>query len=139
MHRFFKILLVALILSSCTTTDDKNYNKNIASKWKLIEQLSDPGDGSGVFESVQSSRTIEFYNDGTVRSNGELCFMSYEAGNVHLGTYSDTEDNIDFDGEIIPEGCEFEGIKIYYQFEDSNLILWYLCIEGCGQKFSSVE
>ena len=139
MYRYLIVLLFLLDFNSCTTSDDNIVGKKIVSKWKLIEQLSDPGDGSGVFEPVESSRTINFYDDGTIRSNGELCFMSYEVGNVHLGTFSDTEDNIDFDGEIIPDGCEFEETKIYYQFERSNLILWYLCIEGCGQKFIKVE
>jgi len=128
-----------LTFSSCTISDDKSLGKNVVSKWKLIEQLADPGDGSGVFMPVVSNRTIEFYDDGTVKTNGELCYMSSEVGSVHFGAYSDTEDNEYFNGEIIPDGCEYEETKIYFQFDDSNLILWYLCIEGCGQKYSKIE
>ena len=133
------LILVALFLFNCTSDDSTPVNENILfGKWKLIEQLMDPGDGSGVFNPIISQRTVEFFSDGTITVNGLLCYMSLEVDTQNSGAFSEIESEY-YDGEIIPIGCDNNETRIYYVIEDSNLILWYLCIEGCGQKFKKIE
>lgn len=65
--------------------------------------------------------------------------MSSEVGEGNTGFfYESTKDNDFFDGEILPNNCEYRETKVYYNLEDNNLILWYQCIEGCGQKFKKI-
>ncbi|XCF07480.1 hypothetical protein ABI125_06380 [Tamlana crocina] len=107
-------------------------------QWKLIEQLMDPGDGSGTFQPVTSNRVFEFFSDGSVTVNGDMCYITTEIGDKTTGSYVETSESDWNDGEISPPDCSFEDTKIYYQIEGENLILWYQCIEGCGQKFIKI-
>lgn len=134
------LILITALLFNCTSDDanPKNENEELLGKWKLIEQLADPGDGSGTFNPIDSARIIEFFSNGTVTVNGLLCYMSSEVDSQKSGTFSEIESAY-YDGEIVPTGCDYSETKIYYVIEDSNLILWYLCIEGCGQKFEKVD
>ncbi|GAA3599390.1 hypothetical protein Q4Q39_18795 [Flavivirga amylovorans] len=133
------LIFLSLVLINCTSDDSKpkEEDSELLGKWKLIEQLSDPGDGSGVFNSIDSNRTIEFFSNGTVTINGILCFMSSQVGDESSGTYSAVSGSDFSDGEIIPNDCDsnFVEPKVFYKIEGANLILWYLCIEPCGQKF----
>ncbi|WP_185956498.1 hypothetical protein [Changchengzhania lutea] len=49
------LFVVVLMFVSCSN-DDSNPKKDVSliGSWKLIEQLTDPGDGSGVFTSVNT-------------------------------------------------------------------------------------
>jgi hypothetical protein len=136
-------LVVALVFLSCTSDEGKPTGGTaIIGKWKLIEQLSDPGDGSGTFQPINSNRIIEFFNDGTVRVNGVLCFMSSQVGKEESGTFrliTDPNNDTQNDGEITPNTCSSRSAKVYFDLPVSgNLILWYLCIEPCGQKFEKI-
>jgi hypothetical protein len=51
-------IAVMAFLSACNT---ENQNEGLVSKWHLIEQLMDPGDGSGTFQPVTSDKTISFF------------------------------------------------------------------------------
>ena len=53
-----------------------------------MEQLVDPGDGSGIFMPINSNRIFEFFSDGTVTVNGILCYISSEVGQQNSGTFS---------------------------------------------------
>lgn len=105
----------------------------LVNSWKLIEVLSDPGDGSGTFQPVTSSKTVSFFDDGTVGSNGILCQMSSGSGTGSAGTYSETEK------VITPENCGVAPFLIHYEMEGANLILNYPCIEACREKYAVVE
>lgn len=136
------LLLITIIFISCTSDDSKPTDETgLIGKWKLIEQLADPGDGSGTFQPIVSDRSITFFKDGTLEINGELCFMSSEVGDRETGSYklimdSDTQN----DGEITPNICSSRSAKVYFDLPVSgNLILWYQCIEGCGQKFDKIN
>lgn len=140
-----KYLLVVLlvIISSCTSDDSKPIDETgLIGKWKLIEQLADPGDVSGTFQPISSQRVIEFFSEGTVSVNGDLCFMTSEVRETVTGTYMKTSDNnsdTQYYGEIIPNSCSSRSAKVYFDLPVSgNLILWYQCIEGCGQKFAKI-
>ena len=136
----YLLLVLIVILSSCTSNESTPTDETgLIGKWKLIEQLADPGDGSGKFQPISSKRVIEFFNDGTVSVNGDLCFMTSEVGKTVTGTYMKTSDNnsdTQYEGEIIPNSCSSRSAKVYFDLSTSgDLLLWYQCIEGCGQKF----
>lgn len=139
----YLLLTLTLIILSCSSDDRKQKEEiNLIGKWKLIEQLADPGDGSGTFQPITSDRTIAFFKDGTVEVNGVLCFMSSEVGVKETGIFmvtSSHEADTTYDGEIIPNTCSSRSAKVYFDLPVSgNLILWYQCIEGCGQKFKKI-
>ncbi|PLX02269.1 MAG: hypothetical protein C0595_11455 [Marinilabiliales bacterium] len=125
------LLILAILLVSNFSSCKKAENTTVVNKWKLIEQYSDPGDGSGDFNPVESSKTIEFLDNGTIVSNGSLCSMSYDVDGHSTATYNDST--------IITNNCDYENFTIYYQLKDNNLILWYPCIEGCAQKYQKLD
>ncbi len=132
------LLLSTLVFVSCNSDNDdisNNGNLELLGKWKLVEQLVDPGDGSGVFVPITSNRQIEFFSNSTVTVNGVLCYMSSEVGSESSGIYSKLQDNPYNDGQIIPKNCDYSETKLNYKIENSFLIIWYQCIEGCAQKF----
>ena len=91
MKKFISLLMTLSILVSCS--DDENNpaeNPELISKWKHIETLIDPGDGSGTFQPVESDLTMEFYSDSTVTTNEPLCSNSVLS---ESGTYSSKESN----------------------------------------------
>jgi hypothetical protein len=127
---------------SLNCSNDKDVNKSseipkLEGPWKLVEQLVDPGDGSGEFAPVTSNKTIEFFQNGTYMVNGSLCTIDADTGPVTTGTYVVGEELNDFSFEnyLDPENCDFEGYKVHIVLDSSFLILSYPCIEGCAQKF----
>lgn len=134
-----KISVILLItLMACTSNNIPEMDTTLIGKWKLNEQLLDPGDGSGTFNPVNSNRVVEFFSNYTVTVNGEFCYMNSEVASSTSGTYTETSDNGYFDGVISPENCDYNETKVYYTHDGANLILWYQCIEGCAQKFVKI-
>ena len=125
------ILLVSILLVSYFSSCKKDDGSISLNKWKLIEQYSDPGDGSGEFNPVESNKTLEFFSNGTVVSNGSLCNMSIETDGQSTATFTDST--------LITQDCELDNFAVYYQILDDNMILWYPCIEGCAQKYQKIE
>lgn len=125
------LLILGILLVSYFSSCKKNETTTVVNKWKLIEQYSDPGDGSGDFNPVESNKTIEFLDNATVVSNGSLCYMSYETDGQSTATYNDST--------IIPKNCDFEEFSIAYEIQGNNLILYFLCIEGCAQKYQKID
>ena len=125
-------IIITLLFNSCS--NDNSENIDLIGKWRLIEVLADPGDGSGVFRSVNSSKTLEFFADGTVKSNGSLCYMNTGTQQEGEGTYSLEK------GLIRPKNCTINGINvtISYKIEGPDLILSYFCIEPCREKFIKI-
>ncbi len=144
MKKIVFVLLTAAIVFNCSSDEGKPSEDNqLLGKWQLIEQLLDPGDGSGTFQTINSERVIEFFSDGTLKINGELCFMASEVGEEERGTYQITSDHTadtTHDGEIIPNTSDSRSAKVYFDLPLSgHLILWYQCIEPCGQKFQKID
>lgn len=128
MKNFILILLLIGTLNACSKEEAESTDK-----WKLTEQLMDPGDGSGVFIAVVSDRTIEFFEDSTIVSNGNLCNLDISANQETTGTYSET------DGYIYPDDCMLIDFKISYEISGDELILSYFCIEPCRHKYLKIE
>lgn len=125
-------MVVTLFFWSCTSdTHEVEIDHEFIGEWKLIEQYSDPGDGSGTYVPVESDRFIRFKTDGTVVTNGSFCTMTTETGAGTSAIYNIEEQR------IVVENCDYE-LKIMVSLVGEHLILSYPCIEGCGQKFVSV-
>lgn len=125
MTRALLTILITALTLSCSKT-----NSELVGKWRLVEILADPGDGSGKFHPVSSEKVLEFYSDGTLKSNGEICFMNQESNTPTTGTYS-LEDST-----IIGEKCKDSTRKITFEKTGTTLILNFpQCIEPCRAKF----
>ena len=143
MKNYIAIIL-AVLLFSCTSKEAEPVieSEELLGKWKVIEVLQDPGDGSGAFEPATYNRTVEFFSNATLNASGTLCYMGTE-NNPSSGTFkltSSNETDINHDGEIKPNDCNFNEAKIYFDItSNGKLILWYPCIEGCGEKLEKIE
>ncbi len=133
------IILTLILLFSCSSNDSEKASVDLLGTWKLIEQLSDPGDGSGVFVPVNSNKTIEFKEDFTVYSNSTLCYMDSNSSDQSTGAFFAMEDTTSIEGTILPDNCEFSEAQVLYKIESNNLILYYLCIEPCAQKYVKIN
>ncbi|MFT4545769.1 MAG: hypothetical protein ACI9EQ_002249, partial [Bacteroidia bacterium] len=120
--------LVILLAVSCNSEDVELVNK-----WQLIEMLADPGDGSGGFEPVASDKVIEFWDDGTITSNGSICTMGSSTNASSNGTYNEPT------MEIEVESCVGGHTARTYEIDADYLILNYPCIEPCREKYERVE
>lgn len=127
-------ILLALIglLASCNSDDDSNTNTDLVGEWKLVEVLSDPGDGSGTFSAVESNKILRFNQDGTVASNGMICSMSTEANIPTTGTYSLSSSTIN-----TPD-CDNPDYDYQFEHDGNSLILIYPCIEPCLAKYRKI-
>jgi hypothetical protein len=128
MNKLLMILLSIGVLLSCSKGYD-NKNSDLIGKWKLVEVLADPGDGSGTFHGVISEKFIEFKSDGTVTSNGSICNMSVESVSSSSGTYSLS------DSTILPTKCPIIPLKIKFHKNGSTLTIFYPCDEACIAKY----
>lgn len=129
------MILMALLLSACSKDNDNHVDPSeIVGTWRLIEQLADPGDGSGTFQPVSSQKTIEFFSNGTFSSNGTLCMMSTGSSQASTGTYSTVDSSLSVDN------CNQQvWLGITYEMDGSHLILNYPCIEPCRQKYEKIQ
>lgn len=126
MKQYILFLIIVVVFAHCDQQKEEN-ESSIAGVWKLTEVLADPGDGSGVFREVESDKEITFYDDNTVKSNGQLCRMSLDGTNPTEGYYS-LEDST-----IISGDCTLQ-----FEIEGGVLIIHYPCIEPCGEKYVKV-
>ena len=64
----------------------------------------------------------------------------YQDYKKEIGTFTIiTDSDSQHDGEIIPYTCNSRSARVYFDLPVSgDLVLWYLCIEGCGQKFDKI-
>ncbi|WP_408034315.1 hypothetical protein [Tenacibaculum aestuarii] len=114
---------------SCSN-EQNNIEADSVGKWKLIEVLADPGDGSGTFEPVESNKTIEFKSDGTLITNGSLC-EPYSDEVISSGTY---------ENNTITTGCQDPNIAtISFELKNQYLILNFISNEGYSQKFEKIN
>lgn len=141
MNNILMIVGAILLLASCTKEESISQppepnnpaNGNIASQWLLEAQLSDPGDGSGVYHPVSSAKRLTFYTDGTVSTNGPLCSMFSEVGGTSTGTYNAN------DGLIQPSDCGNLALELSYSINGGLLELIYPCIEPCKQRYRQLS
>lgn len=136
------VLILLLLGCSSNNTEPDSENNKLLGKWKLIEQLSDPGDGSGTFIPVESDKTITFFSNGSFTASGSLCLMTTSVGENTQGVFEKTSNDLvdaNYDGVLIPDNCEFSDFNIYFnQALSGHLIIWFPCIEACAEKFEKI-
>lgn len=121
-----------LIGAACEYNDLRTTPPVLVGKWQLIQTLLDPGDGSGVYMPVSSTKTISFFSDSTFQATGSMCQVSPEGGQATKGTYSPSQRT------IMPSGCSPTSFKTFYLIKGDYLIVSYPCIEGCSEKYAMV-
>lgn len=132
MKKNFFLILITLFTFSCdenTLTVDPTV---LTGTWRVVDVLVDPGDGSGTFMSIDSDKTMRFFESGTVRTNSEFCDFSQDI-NLFLETTYSSSDSI-----IYVECDDFEW-DMPFELRDENLILYYLCDEPCVERYVKVS
>lgn len=137
-----KVVLLGLMVLGLACDDDNTVfesDTDLIGTWLLIEQYSDPGDGSGDFTSVDSDKTIVFSSNGSYNASGSMCFLDTSSDTDVTGSYeinaAEELTMYSADNFLTPEDCGFENLKVFIHFEGDNLILSFICIEGCAQKY----
>lgn len=118
------------LISSCSPPKEPIDPSGLIDTWKLIQIYSDPGDGSGNFEDVDSDKTIEFLSNGFVVTTGTFCSLDIGSNGIEEASY---DDNV---MQITAE-CGGQDLVITYRLNDNEdeLELSYPCIEGCAAKY----
>lgn len=119
---FLFLLLFAGVLLSCSKSDTPTAgNTSIPGIWKLVETLSDPGNGSGTWQPATQLITLTFTTNGFIQGNAFPQARRYEVT-------SDTNIKFTFsDGTFI---------NYNYMLRNDTLVLsGGGCIEACGLKF----
>lgn len=129
--KIITLAVIILTVISCTKNDDNTSSNLLKGTWKLTEVLADPGDGSGTFNSVNSSKNLIISNGGNLSSNGAICDMSIETNVSSTGTYSEVNSTIN------SANCPNNTIK--YELNGNTLILIYPCFEPCQAKYTRVQ
>lgn len=130
MRTYSIILLISVSLVACKKDEDNNPESDLIGTWKLTEVLNDPGDGSGTYQAVESSKTMTFFNDNTLTSNGSLCNNSTNSDNQTSGIYSL------IDSTYTSDDCSNSAFDFSFRLENGELTIAYPCIEPCGAKFT---
>ncbi|RKN04366.1 hypothetical protein D7036_12280 [Aquimarina sp. BL5] len=127
----FLFLIPLLFVFSCSNDDDTIASPDLLGKWLLIEQLVDPGDGSGTFQPISSDLELEFLAGGILQvSNGSLCSLAIESEGNSTESYS-------IDENTITVSCNTP-FSISFEIKEGSLFLYHPCIEGCGQRYQKL-
>ena len=124
------ILIAILCIGSSCDKGPLEVQGGIVGEWLLVEELMDPGDGSGTFQPVVSDKEIEFLGNGTFEANGDMCSMTNQSGTAHSGVYDTATETFS------PDNCISAAPMAYrYSVTGDVLILSYPCFESCQQKY----
>lgn len=130
---------VILIITSCSESettinipDKSNSSNELLGEWTLIERLVDPGNGSGTFQAVQSDKKIKFLENLQFESSEPLCVLIPSSHELGKGSYT-------LDPQMLfPDNCDFTS-ELNYQLDNGFLIINYLCIEPCAEKYQRIS
>lgn len=134
MKKIFVILCTLALFFSCSS-DDKDIPLDLIGTWKLQEVNNDPGDGSSIFQKVESNKTLIFKKNLEIISNGSLSENTINSDSPSHGVYRITEDS-DASGIITPSKSEHLSVEIRFEIKNSALYVYYPCIEGCAAKYT---
>lgn len=119
-------MLIAFIgvLVSCDKNDQSP--ENLYGKWKLTEQLADPGNGSGTWQKVTGkAKYVNFDKEGALTGEALPEFIKFKI--------------IDTVRIQFAQKGTADSIIYYYKIKGDDLILNPPCIEACGIKFVKSE
>lgn len=129
MKALFLCFLTLLVLTACQDDDDQLSPVN--GTWRLSAVLSDPGNGSGTFQPVDSDRILELRANGAYTATGDLCRFTTDADASTTGVYNIT------DGTLFPDDCVTTGGTPLSLFIDGDeLTIDYPCIEPCRHRYT---
>ena len=123
-------LLFLLFALRCSSVSEEDSGKELEGMWRLNGYTIDPGDGSGMFKEVESDKLIYFYSDRSFIANTKMCFAQDERANITEGKYDPVA------GILQARGCngkEFN--QLNYSIEGEYLYVYYVCREGCVERF----
>jgi hypothetical protein len=127
MKKVFVIALFTGLAMNLSCSKENQDEGEIISKWELIEELYDPGDGSGVFEEVDYFESVEFLSDSKVNISTSWCY----GATVKTVSYDETAKTIYLD-------CQ-QDVTWSYELRDDNLFLYPNCVESCVKKYKSLK
>ena len=143
MRILYYCFLIFLIIS-CSDDDEHNFlpGDTIPGKWILVEAYSDPGDGSGDYEPVNSNRYVEIKEElDIVTSNIPFCSFNFNTETEELYTAQITDEIIDqpvstfnADFGLVAGDCQ----SLVYH-EPPYLKIEPICYEGCGFKYRKID
>lgn len=122
-------LFILMAMLSCKKDENNQAASELLGTWKLTAVLNDPGDGSGTYKEVESNKTITFFADSTLSSNGSLCHNASSSDSPTSGTFSL------IDSTYTSDDCTNTGFDFSFRLESDELTIAYPCIEPCGAKF----
>jgi hypothetical protein len=119
-------LLIAAILfvAACGKESVKSGNTSLTGKWKLVQTLLDPGDGSGVWRAAVASTELQLNADGTTSGTTFPAYVSYIIKDSVTLTFSQADKTIQ---------------NYRYKISHNTLTMSpdgpIRCIEACGIRF----
>lgn len=125
MKNLSTLFIYLITFSTFSCGDDLN-TALISGQWKLIESLTDPGDGSGVYVPYEGNQIATIYSDSSVLFTEPFCFSQQGDQALEAQLYKDS---------IHWPGC---GLTYQYKRVDKLLFLYPPCIEPCGLKFEKI-
>jgi hypothetical protein len=129
MKFILSVVLLVSVGAACTKEQTPSkVNSGIEGNWKLIEQLNDPGDGSGTFQATNDNKVITFDANGNFTCTATTCMTGIGSG-PSSGTYNLT--NL----TLSPDSCSAAGFDIRFEIYGDTMIISYPCFEACKEKF----
>lgn len=96
MKYYAGVLLMAatLLVTACGKEGVKSGNKSLTGKWKLVQTLLDPGNGSGVWTVAVASTELQLNADGTMGGTTFPEYVSYTVKDSVTLTFSQADKTI---------------------------------------------
>jgi len=118
------LLLLSIVIGITYSSCKKNTDGpgEVYGKWKLVETLADPGDGSGKYIKTKEDLSLVLTKSGKVEGDAMLNTESFKV----LDSVS-----IEFKNSNPAQ-------TITYRYKVTNNSLWLYppCIEGCGFHYT---
>ena len=132
MKKSLFLIPILLLHFSCDKNELTVDARELVGTWQVVEVLADPGDGSGTFMPVDSDKTMTFLTTGLVQTNADFCLPNQEVDVLQETTYSVLD-------SVINVSCDDFEFDMPFEAEGDNLILYYLCIEPCAEKYVKIS
>lgn len=129
MKTLFKLTPILFLFLATACSKDKSVGNEslVNGKWKLIETLADPGDGSGKWQPVNNntfSDNIRFKENGKVEWDQNKEFITYSIKDSVTLSFVRADKSVQ---------------TYFYQIKGNQLTMspdWPVrCIEACGSKY----
>ncbi|HTK19129.1 MAG TPA: hypothetical protein VL442_06440 [Mucilaginibacter sp.] len=121
----FSLLIGAILLIvACGKESLKSGNTSLTGKWKLVQNLMDPGDGSGKWLPVTTSTTLQLNADGTTSGTTFPTYVSYVV-----------KDSVTLTFTLNDKSLQNYRYKISHDTMSMSPDGPIRCIEACGIRF----